>query len=360
MPNGTWVNQPIRLWPERTLLSQCFVAMPIGKTGEAGYETHDDRIFSELIPAAVAASECGLRVVRADGIVRQDSITQIIVEQLCRSRLVIADVTWQNPNVWYEVGIRHAVCSPTILIAQHGTVLPFDSDDVQTEFYSWRGDVNEGAGRDFCGRMSARIRAALEAPPYAADSLMGRLVDHEMDYWAVLEKQASRYSPSAITLRAEHHAIQRLCERTLQCIFLSMQWFLADHDGRYGPGQSVSTAAEDYCSSRVRPDSYGENWLADLSAYSQLTTRQRRQFGCPLSVGPSGYRLNRHLVRIARLDVNEPNRVPLCFDGTLAQDADSTYAVSPRHPDGHLVLFCDGHVKPMSNAQLDSLKWTPA
>ncbi|MHB8993901.1 MAG: H-X9-DG-CTERM domain-containing protein [Armatimonadota bacterium] len=342
------------------MLDQCFVVMPIGKQNEPGYAGYDDAIYEKLIPAAIEASGSGLKVVRADHICRQDSITQIIMEQLCRSRLVIADVTWPNPNVWYEVGIRHAVCSSTILMCQSGTILPFDSNDVQTEFYDWSGDLASENAQSFCRSMANKIQASLAASPFAADSLMGRLIDHEMDYWAVLERQHSTYSPSAIVLRGEHSAMQRLCERTLQCIFMSLQPFFADHDDRYGPGLSSVATASDYCGNRLRPNSYGENWLSDLSRYSSFATSRRRDWVCPLSFMSSGYTMNEHLFRWPRLSVRLPARVPFCFDDTLALNAADDYAVQSRHPGGHMVLFCDGTVRAIPNSALRNLKWSPA
>ncbi|MBU0610346.1 MAG: hypothetical protein KKI08_20865 [Armatimonadetes bacterium] len=356
MPIPSWASEPIRLWPERQLLDQCFVVMPIDKMGQPGYETYDDRIFSELIPAAVLASDSGLKVVRADSINRQDSITHIIMEQLVRSRLVIADLTWPNPNVWYEVGIRHAVCSGTVTMCQHGVKLPFDTKDDQTEFYTWRGDTSDPGTQDFCARLGSKINAALTTEPHAADSLMGRLLDHHMDYLAVLSQQATRYSPSAITLRAEHRAMERLCQRTLECIFLCLDDFLRDHDDRYGPPMISHTAPEEYCGNRLKPNTYGENWLTDLSNYAG--PRRQRGLVCPLSTSSAGYCMNQNLAGRQRALVGQPDRVPFCYEDTLEQGADDTFAGTARHPRGHMVLFCDGQVKAVGGAILRTLKWS--
>ena len=45
---------------------------------------------------------------------------------ICRSRIIIADCTGRNPNVFYEIGIAHTVGKPVILIAQNSKDVPFD------------------------------------------------------------------------------------------------------------------------------------------------------------------------------------------------------------------------------------------
>ena len=51
------------------------------------------------------------------------------------SRLIIAEISQSNPNVFYEVGYAHALNKPTILIAEKTTKLPFDVSPFRTLFY---------------------------------------------------------------------------------------------------------------------------------------------------------------------------------------------------------------------------------
>lgn len=64
---------------------------------------------------------------RADTTGRLGLIDKVYIEWLLKADVVVADLTFANPNVYYELGIRHALSARgAVLIAQKGTVLPFD------------------------------------------------------------------------------------------------------------------------------------------------------------------------------------------------------------------------------------------
>jgi hypothetical protein len=62
-------------------------------------------------------------------------IMEDIVREIQSCRLVVADITPNNPNVYFEIGYARALGKPTILLAQKGTKLPFDVAGFRVLFY---------------------------------------------------------------------------------------------------------------------------------------------------------------------------------------------------------------------------------
>ena len=71
-------------------------------------------------------TECGFDVKRADDITSQQNILRDVINGIVDRDLIIADLTGANPNVFYELGVAHALGKPVILITQNIDKLPFD------------------------------------------------------------------------------------------------------------------------------------------------------------------------------------------------------------------------------------------
>lgn len=101
-----------------------FVVSPIGKSG-TDVRKHADLLFNSLILSACPTEE--YIVTRADLDSRPGMITDQVINSIIDADVCIVDLSFLNPNVFYELGVRHAVRKPTIHVAKDGTDLPFDN-----------------------------------------------------------------------------------------------------------------------------------------------------------------------------------------------------------------------------------------
>jgi len=111
----------------------CFIISPIGDEGSDIRKHADD--FLELL-AEPALAKYGFKVIRADKITRASIITNDIVELVQQADLCLVDLTFHNPNVFYECGRRHETGRPTIQLIRKGELLPFDVAGIRTLEYN--------------------------------------------------------------------------------------------------------------------------------------------------------------------------------------------------------------------------------
>ena len=131
----------------------CFVIMPIGKIGSEDH-THFRAVFDQL---KQVIREHDYDVVRADDVHKSGSINRDIITRLGEADLVIADLTDLNPNVLYEVGVRHSLRGGgTVLLqdTQRTPAVPFDLGEYRVIKY-----VGQLTG---IGDLRNRLRAFLE------------------------------------------------------------------------------------------------------------------------------------------------------------------------------------------------------
>ena len=116
---------------------KCFIVAPIGST-DSDTRKRSDTIF-EIILAPILKG-LGYESVRADMINQPGMITSQIIDHLIKDELVIADLTGNNPNVLYELAVRHTVQKPVVQIMSSGEKLPFDIGQNRTIFFDY-GDL---------------------------------------------------------------------------------------------------------------------------------------------------------------------------------------------------------------------------
>lgn len=94
-----------------------FIAMPFGtKPGHDGQPIDFNRVFDTLIQPAL--EQAGCTVFRADEETRAGDIRTDMFQELLVADLVLADLTLDNPNVWYELGVRHALRARGVVLIQ--------------------------------------------------------------------------------------------------------------------------------------------------------------------------------------------------------------------------------------------------
>ncbi len=107
----------------------CFVIAPIGNEGEE-QRKHSDMILSAFVEHAV--EEYKLRVIRADKISKPGMISAQVIEYVLNSALVVADLSFHNPNVFYELSLRHVTGKPTVHLIRDEDKIPFDTGNFRT------------------------------------------------------------------------------------------------------------------------------------------------------------------------------------------------------------------------------------
>lgn len=167
---------------------EVFVVMPFGAKSflwRGSQVTMDfDRVYHDLIRPALDPKRWTVN--RIDDLSAPGSISEQYLRRLFEAAVVVADVTMPNGNVFYELGIRHAISTGlTVLIAAEGTELPFDIAHQRVLFYprddprgaapaliaavGVRVDETANPVRSFLERLGMTTNASTDAAAFAQD-----------------------------------------------------------------------------------------------------------------------------------------------------------------------------------------------
>jgi hypothetical protein len=103
----------------------CFVISPFGEP----FDTY----FAYVIKPAVES--CGLYAIRGDSLYRPTTIVEDIWTGIRDAKLLVAELSGRNPNVFYELGLAHAISKPVILLAETIDDVPFDLRAIRVLLY---------------------------------------------------------------------------------------------------------------------------------------------------------------------------------------------------------------------------------
>jgi hypothetical protein len=150
----------------------CFVVTQIGEKGSPE-RIHADWVFEEILSPLFERKYKDFKLVRADKISKPGLIDAQIIGLLASSELVIADLTNLNPNVFYEIGIRHAARKPIIHMHVENQKIPFDVTLFRSLPFSLREPSELRAARS---SLEELIDAVL-APDFEIDNPVTRAID---------------------------------------------------------------------------------------------------------------------------------------------------------------------------------------
>jgi hypothetical protein len=141
----------------------CFVDMPFGQKPDlkSGVVVDFDQIYNQAIKPAIEA--CGLEALRGDEERTGGIIHGAMFARLLLAEFVVADLTLANPNVFYELGIRHAAKPfTTVPIFANVSALPFDVALVRAVGYELKkGKLTKAAAQKLKSQLSKRLSDAM-------------------------------------------------------------------------------------------------------------------------------------------------------------------------------------------------------
>nr|VFK17051.1 MAG: hypothetical protein BECKLPF1236A_GA0070988_101607 [Candidatus Kentron sp. LPFa]VFK32389.1 MAG: hypothetical protein BECKLPF1236C_GA0070990_101656 [Candidatus Kentron sp. LPFa] len=154
-----------------------FVIMPIGDQSYGDLritETELRERYDHLIREALLKASPNLEVTRADDVAMPGNITSDIITRIMHADIVVADITFPNPNVFYELGLRHACHNGTIIIKdREGPRAPFDIAHLRYIEYE-----NTPAGLTALANRLRSMIAYFDRNPDSPDSSFQEIAKH--------------------------------------------------------------------------------------------------------------------------------------------------------------------------------------
>lgn len=135
---------------------ECFVMMPFKSPFDVYYES--------IFKPAIRATE--LEPIRADDLFRPSVIVSDLWDMIQRAKVLLAELTTKNPNVFYELGLAHAIGKPVILVSETMDDVPFDLQQLRVILYDRIDPVwGEKLGKNITASINETLDSPIEAVP---------------------------------------------------------------------------------------------------------------------------------------------------------------------------------------------------
>src|ERR1700733_146420 len=156
-----------------------FVAMPFGIKPPCGFHEHApsdgkettinfDEVWTALLKPSLERAGC--RAFRADSEATAGDIRTDMFFELVTADLVVADITISNPNVFYELGVRHGVCPKGVFVVSGDLTTGRAFDIAQDRSFAYdgklflnKGELNKKARTRAVKQLSSMLEQAIAA-----------------------------------------------------------------------------------------------------------------------------------------------------------------------------------------------------
>jgi len=156
----------------------CFVIMPFSNSNLCTEEEWT-LIYDSIIKPAIEGANLDYECRRSAA--TRGNVVAAILQELRESYVVIADLTDANPNVFYELGVRHSLKDRTILISQNRDDIPFDLRAYANHVYDWQTEEGKEEFAERIEELLNEIDTNPERPDNPVSDFLGRTVEPEQN-----------------------------------------------------------------------------------------------------------------------------------------------------------------------------------
>jgi hypothetical protein len=218
---------------------KCFVIMPIGKEGTIDYQ-NNMLVFNKLIKPCVENSGYDIECYHSDLIRETGDISRQILRALEHDDIVIADLRRNNPNVIYELCIRHAFGKRTILICSDFSQNFFHHNKYRALQYKLDGTSNQDFFRRLLGLVDEIIKNPTKSDNLLTDVLGKNFFEHARISSHKDKLHLSRTSKGGYSLGE----LYNLSDEDLADIDITLEFIDKNHNNVTKKGMVIS-ASED-------------------------------------------------------------------------------------------------------------------